>query len=281
MAKEKLTLKTKTADPQKERSGKSGKFKDLLKEENEAVEYFYSAYSATESSEAAEKTEASTAVKNSVTVRRVFVFVAAVMMFFAVIGAIVSAGFVWDRVVDIRNRQSLKDEFALFIYPVVINDPPAFESVDHLQPSTIITCAIWRIILKEDMSHYATDIGVIYIPAIDVEAAARSLFGTVRFEQTDHQSVSSRGIQFIFSEQYNHYEIPENTRQLSYSPLITSVTNVGETYTVTVDYMLPSPLQVAGIEHDNAPIKTMIYTISRTRDRMTVDSIQAADPYFF
>jgi hypothetical protein len=61
----------------------------------------------------------------------------------------------------------------------------------------------------------------------------------------------------------------------SYSPLITEVTNVGETYTVTVNYMMPSPMAIAGIEHDNEPVKTMIYTISRTRERMTVSSIQA------
>jgi hypothetical protein len=158
---------------------------------------------------------------------------------------------------------------------VVINDPPAFESVEHLQDSTIISSAIWKIILTGDTSNSDDDIGVIFITAVEVEAAARSIFG-VKID--NHRSVSTFGnVDFRYNEQHRRYEIPENPNLSFYSPLITSVTNVGELYTVTIDYMAPSPLAIAGIEHDNEPIKTMIYTISRTSERTTINSIQAAE----
>jgi hypothetical protein len=206
-------------------------------------------------------------------IRRFFVAVSIAMIFFTVIGVINSVMFVGGVVTDIRERRVLKNEFALFVYPVVINDPPAFDSVDNLLDSTVIASAIWKIILTEDKSRYATDFGVIYVPAADVELAARSIFGTGTLA---HDTVNL-GIQFIYSPQNNHYEIPENPILFSNSPRITEVTNIGESYTVTIDYIAPSPLKVAGIAHDDEPIKTMIYTISRTAERMTINSIEAAE----
>ncbi|MCL1903575.1 MAG: hypothetical protein FWF94_04075 [Oscillospiraceae bacterium] len=205
--------------------------------------------------------------------RKIYVTLSIFMIFFSIIGVVFSVFFVKGVVTDIVERRALKDEFALFIYPVVINDPPAFDSVDNLRPVTIITSAIWKIILTGDKSNYDTDMGVIYIPYADVEIAARSIFGTGTLE---HQTVSTHGIQFIYSDQNNNYEVPVNPTLFSNSPLITLVENIGETYTVTVDYIAPSPLRVAGIVQESEPIKTMIYTISRNSEKMTIDSIQAA-----
>jgi len=203
-------------------------------------------------------------------VRRIYVTIAVLLIFFSIIGVINSTMFLQDRIGDIRDRKALKDELALFVYPVVINDPPAYDSVDNLMDSTIINSAIWKIILtEEDKSRYASDIGVIYIPVYDVELAARSIFGTV---PQNHISVHG-AVQFIYSEQNNHYEIPENPILFSYSPLITEVTNVGGLYTATVDYIAPSPLAIAGIQREEEPIKTMIYTISRNGDTKTINSI--------
>jgi hypothetical protein len=207
-------------------------------------------------------------------IRYAFVCVAVVLIFFAVVGVVNSAGFVSQRIDDIVSRRELKDEFALFIFPVVINDPPAFESVVNLQDTTVITIAIWQIMLMEDKSHYEADMGVVYIPEADVERAARSLFGT---GSLNHHSLSARGISFIYSADEKNYQVPENLPPPSYSPLITEVTNVGETYTVTVDYMMPNPFVIAGFERENEPIKTMIYTITRTRERMSIDSIQIGE----
>lgn len=208
-------------------------------------------------------------------IRYVFVCLAAVLLFLSVIGAVSATRFVSQKIEDIVNRRELKEQFAFFIYPVVINDPPEFENVSNLQDSTIITGAIWKIIITGDKSHYDTDFGVIYIPQADVEEAARSLFGVGTLA---HQSVSANRVEFIYSHDNNSYQVPDNASTLSaYSPVITSITNVGETYTATVDYMLPTPFMIPGIEHDNTPIKTMIYTIERTRSDMTITAVKAGN----
>ena len=203
---------------------------------------------------------------------KIFVVLAAVMLFFSTIGVIVSVDFVYERIHNIRDRHSLKEELARFIAPVVINDPPAFNAVDSLQPSTVITSAIWKIILIGDKSNYGRDMGVIYVPAADVERAAQSIFGTGALE---HQDIVGFGqVDFIYLEHEKAYAIPENPNMHLNSPLITALSNTGEIYTVTVDYIAPNPLAIAGIKHSTGPIKTMVYTISRTKERMTIMSIQ-------
>ncbi|MDR0197683.1 MAG: hypothetical protein LBI36_05635 [Oscillospiraceae bacterium] len=205
--------------------------------------------------------------------RRVLVTIAVFMIFFSVIGVITSARFVSGVMNDIADRKALKNEFALFVYPVVINDPPAYDTVDNLPTTTIITCAIWKIILVGDTSNYERDLGSMRVPAVDVELSARSIFGTGSIR---HENAGNFEVQFLYYEEENAYIVPENPLFLSYSPVISEITNVDELYTVTVEYMAPSPLAIAGIDYENRSIKTMIYTISRTKDKMSINSIKFA-----
>ncbi|MDR0223111.1 MAG: hypothetical protein LBI38_06235 [Oscillospiraceae bacterium] len=206
--------------------------------------------------------------------RRIFMSLAVFMMFFSIIGVISTVRFVSGVVGDIADKKALKNEFALFVYPVVINDPPAYDSVDNLPSVTIITCAIWKIILTGNTANYERDLGQMRIPAVDVELSARSIFGTGSFT---HENAGNFEVHFVYAEEENTYLVPENPVFLSYSPVISEITNIGELYTVTVEYMAASPLSIAGIEFENKPIKTMVYTISRTKDKMSIDSIKFAD----
>jgi hypothetical protein len=208
-------------------------------------------------------------------IRYSLVAIAAALIFFAVVGIVSSVGFVIRTVDDISTRRTLREEMALFVFPVVINDPPSFDNVAQLQDSTMIACAIWQIMLTGDLELYASDdVGVIYIPEADVERAANSLFG---LGGLNHQTVRSDRAEFIHSPENRRYQVPEMMPQPAFYPVVTSVTNVGEVYTVTVDYMLPNPFAMVGIERENEPIKTMIYIITRTSERMMIDSIQVGE----
>ena len=263
---------------EKEQLKKLHGLEDALKGDDEEISEIYNIELKTDSETTDDADTAGEIIKLPITraPRKIYVTIAVVMLFFSIIGAIVSINFVKNTITDIREQKSLKEEFALFIYPVVINDPPSFSSVDNLRPQTIITSAIWKIILTGNKDNYAVDMGAIYVPAADVELSAHSIFG-VGIQEDEHQTVSTHGIQFIYSSQNKRYEIPVNPTLFSNSPLVTSIRNIGEVYIITVDYIAPSPLRIAGIENDSEPIKTMIYTISRTRERMTITSIQAAE----
>jgi len=227
-----------------------------------------------EVSESAETEKWDGKERRTVGVRKRYVTLATFLIIFAVIGMISSAIFVRDTADRIISRQALKDEFALFVYPVVINDPASFDSVDNLPSSTIITCAIWKILLTGDRTNYTSEGGIMYIPETDVESSAHSIFGIGKF---DHRSVSRFGIEFIYNFDNKNYAVQEDVRLFNYSPYIADISNSGDLYTVTVDYVEPSLLAVAGIEQDTQPSKRRIYTISRSSGRMAIKSIRVAE----
>ena len=59
----------------------------------------------------------------------------------------------------------------------------------------------------------------------------------------------------------------------------TEISNVGELYTVTVEYMPPTALAMEGIKLDNSAAKTMVYTLSKSRNSMTIHSAKNATSY--
>ena len=132
-----------------------------------------------------------------------------------------------------------KTEFARFIYPIVICDPAPFDQTVKLRSDTMITAAIWDIILYEDKSKYDTDFDLIIVPELDVEQHATKLFGSgLSFK---HQSIIGADIQFYYNEEIKSYRIPANPKYFTYSPYIEDITRVGESYTITVGYVSPTP----------------------------------------
>ncbi|MCL2633059.1 MAG: hypothetical protein FWD34_00935 [Oscillospiraceae bacterium] len=266
MEKEKLSKSEQKKQRDKLIDSVIGSLGEALEENFEEIDEVFEEQEPDSSAEAVEKEPRR--------IHRVFVILAVLLLFFSVIGVITTVNFIKNTTNDIVDQKALKDEFALFVFPVVMNDPPSFDSVDSLQPSTIISCAMWKIILTENTTNFRTDMGVMYVPAANVEMSANSIFG-IRF--SDHQTTYNFGMEFTYNEEENTYYIPENPLFHSYSPVITEIENVGELYVLTVEYMEPRPQAIAGVEFDNRPVKTMTYTVSRTRERMTINSIKFAE----
>jgi len=203
---------------------------------------------------------------------RFFLIFGLIVFWLAIIGTFDVVKTVREFSYNISNQTALKDEFALFLYPVVINDPPEFTGTESLQTSTVISSAIWKIILTGDTANYAHGMGIMTIPEIDVEAAARSIFG-YGFD-IEHRTIDNIIIAFDYAPESKSYLVPENPVYFTYSPGIANISNTGETYKVTVEYIAPSPLLISGIEYENEPAKTMIYTITRSKDIKTIQSIE-------
>lgn len=204
---------------------------------------------------------------------RFYLVFAVFVIIMSVIGVISTVKFCCDVVSNIANRTELKNELALFLYPVVCVDPPDCDVVDDLPSTIVIESAIWRIILTGDNSNYEKLYNTyMYVPAIDVEYSVRSIFGnSVKIE---HQTVGTMDITFTYVEDTNSYLVPINPHYTAYSPRIKEVSNIGELYTVTVEYIPPSALAVEGIEFDVTPQKTMVYTLSKRTNVSTIHSIK-------
>lgn len=206
------------------------------------------------------------------TSQRIFFCVGVFILIMAIVGIVSTVDFTKNAISEIANQTGLKNEFAAYIYPVVASDPPAFDKIEDLPSSTIINCSIWQIILRGNTSNYETvNDYYMLIPEIDVEAAAASLFGYGFV--IEHQTVGFGNTYFEYNADTKSYTVPANPTLNSYSPRITELSSIGELYTVTVEYMPPSALAIAGIETENEPDKTMIYTISKSKGKMTINSI--------
>lgn len=191
----------------------------------------------------------------------------------SVIGVISTVNFCAGIVSDIANRTELKNELTLFLYPVVSVDPPDCDTVEELPSTIIVESAIWKIILTGDNSNYDKLYNTyMYVPAVDVEFAVRSIFGPS--VEIVHQTVGTMDIMFTYIEDMNSYLVPINPHYTAYSPRITDLTNVGELFTVTVEYIPPSALAVEGIDFEVSATKTMVYTLSKSKNSAVLHSIK-------
>jgi hypothetical protein len=206
---------------------------------------------------------------------RFFLILGLLVFWLAIVGGIVTVRSIGEFVSDIANRTTLKEEFERFIFPVVIEDPPEFTSTENLQSRTAIASAIWQIILSGETARFERDreTGMVIVPESDVEAAVRGIFGA-GFE-IEHRNIDYFVLVFQYMPELKSYLVPENPSYFTFSPRVVAISNTGDTYRITVEYIAPTPLLIAGIEHEIMPVKSMIYTITRSRNRTkTIQAIE-------
>ncbi len=202
--------------------------------------------------------------------RKFFFAVGIIILILSVVGLISTVRFTVSAVRDLANQTALKNEFAEFIYPAVITDSPAFDKAENAPTSVVINAAIWRIILSGNTEKYENDGSYMTISEIDVESSAVSLFGFGVAIQ--HQSVGSGSNMFEYNASGKTYNVPVETERITYWPRIVEISNVGELFTLKVEYMAPI-MGMPGEKEELEPQKTMIYTLSRTSASMTLNSI--------
>ncbi len=208
---------------------------------------------------------------------RFFFCFAVIVIILAIIGLISTVRFVSGVTANLLDNTSLKNEFAAFIFPVVVNDIAPFEESDEIPDSSKISCAIWKILLSGDTSEFERDGGMgLSIPEYNVSAACRELFGSS--VSLVHQTVGTAEVRFTYNEETHTYLADKNIRYLTYSPEIINMTEDGDVYTVIVGYLPPTVAAVAGISGLQAkPEKYMEYTISRWDGKDTLLSVRFSD----
>lgn len=259
-AKEEQIIKEETAAEEK-----SGKILDSLAGSVDEVE------EELEREEADDETEAvfdpaAPMMKN----RKTFFIAGIIIILLSVVGLITTVRFTVNAVKDLLNQSSLKNDFAEFLNPMTIIDSPAFDSTENIPPSVVISASIWRILLSGNTDKYESTETNMTISEIDVESAAAALFGySVTVE---HQTVTAGSSYFEYNASSKSYNVPTNADNNTYWPRVREMSNVGDTFTVVVEYM--PPIMGVGDTAIPDPAKSMIYTVSRTASSMTLKSIQ-------
>ena len=208
--------------------------------------------------------------------RKLYYLFGIVISLLAIVGLYSTVVFTVGVVKDFADNTQQKNEFARFVYPIVICDPAPFNQTVKLRSETLITAALWDIILYEDKSKYEADFDMIIVPELDVEQHGTKLFGTgLSFE---HQSIIGVEVQFYYDESIKSYRIPSNPKHFTYSPYIEEISRVGERYTLTVGYVSPTPSWLTlTSDEEPSPEKYVEYVVSKRGSELTLVSIQESD----
>jgi hypothetical protein len=202
--------------------------------------------------------------------KRLFFILGFFVLIMSLVGIFSTYNFISQKITDFADNTVQKNEFAEFIYPIVICDPPPFDKTIKMRNETIISAAIWDIILYEDKSIYPGEFDNIIIPEMVIEAHALKLFGDGL--AITHQSIVGTDVQFYYDENLRSYRIPVSPRYFTYSPLIESITKVGERYTLRVGYLSPTPSWYKNTE-EPIPEKYVEYVVSKRGDTMHLVAI--------
>ncbi|MCH5200931.1 MAG: hypothetical protein J1F60_08210 [Oscillospiraceae bacterium] len=204
--------------------------------------------------------------------RRFFFAVGVITIALAIVGLVTTVRFCISLIGDIANQTALKNEFAVFLYPMVITDGPAFDSVADAPDSVVINAAIWRIIMNGDTEKYENDGTNMTVSQIDVESSVTALFGYGA--NVEHQTVGVGSNVFEYNAASKSYFVPLDPNYNTYWPRVSEISSVGELFTVTVEYMPPSMFATEGMDYQLEPDKVMVYTVSRTASSMTINSLR-------
>lgn len=195
----------------------------------------------------------------------------------AIIGCVSTVRFAAKETAKLFDNTSIKNEFAQFIFPVVVNDIAPFESTAEIPNSTKITCAIWNILINKDTDQYQSPTSMgLTIPEYDVAASCKEIFGSAA--SVEHQSVGAAEVRFTYDEENHVYSANKNIRYLTYSPQIIEMSEANGIYTLIVGYIPPTVASVAGINGmEVSPEKYMEYTIERWDGKNTLLSVRFCD----
>lgn len=193
--------------------------------------------------------------------RKMLIF-GGVVLIFAVIGLISTIWFLSHTAVKLAGNNKEKSRYEWLITPVVLQDPPTFESPDKLIDSTIITAGVWRLIMNEDTSKYPADqMNFISVPQSDIEVQIKALFGDVKYT---HQSVGDTELFITYDEENKCYVFPAVPHVLAYTPEVQEIVKEDDKIILTVGYIPPGPVwqgDASGNKYSPAAEKVMTYTL--------------------
>jgi hypothetical protein len=195
---------------------------------------------------------------------RLAALLGALILLFAAIGLVTTVVLAGKWIVAVAENQNEKDQFSNFIYPLVMQDPPAFESVSKLKPSTILAAGAWNFIINADTSKYEKDeFGFMTVPQSDIEVYATKLFGVgLTFE---HQSIGDSEFSFTYNPEDGTYNISDSALFYSYIPRVTEIQRKDDRIHLRVEYLMPSMKLNITRKDEGKVAKVMEYILEETQ----------------
>lgn len=158
----------------------------------------------------------------------------------------------------LTDKTADKQMYATMLNPVVMLDPPNFDSPAKLNQSFVLQTSLWSIVLEGDLSGFNTDeSGRILIPVADLEVKCKELYGGLatipRISLTaDGEVVTDTNINdystviFEYLADYDSFAMPVMGEIGSYYPTVEAIDKDGDYLYLTVAY---HPLQSSWTEN--------------------------------
>lgn len=205
--------------------------------------------------------------------KRLSSLLGALLIFFTIVGMVSSVTTVVKFTKNLIENTSQKEKYEDFLMPIVMLDPVYFDSASKAGQPFLIQSSLWYLIYNKGVNYYATDdIGNIMIPASDAEVAAGTLFGSGI--ELLHQSVGDITNLTTYTEDTSSYHLPLATGLNCYTPLVDRISKSGDTITLTVGYIQPSPNWGDKSESFTVPDKFAYYILKESDGNLTLVAIK-------
>lgn len=208
--------------------------------------------------------------------KRVAVFGTFVLIF-AIIGVIATVIGAVRLTANLVDNTAQKNRFKQATFPLVLLDPPAFDSIDKLDSRTVLTAGIWDFIIFAEKDKYAEDdLRHLTVPAVDIEAHIVKLFG--KDAVIEHQEIADSDLQILYDAESKTYSIPSSATPASYIPDIEQISREGDVYTLKVGYVPIGTVwgsDITGEEYEEEPDKYLTYVLKKTgSDSYIITAVQ-------
>ncbi|MFA9379998.1 MAG: hypothetical protein ACERKO_02950 [Acetanaerobacterium sp.] len=164
------------------------------------------------------------------------------------------------------NNDKEKARFEKMLIPVVMYDPPPFESVATLDQPMLLQTAMWSAILNNDDSKWAKDeLDFSLIPASELDVRAANLYGPG--VKPEHQTFGDYETTYLYDEQNKVYSVPPTAEVALYTPKVEKITKNGDEIILLVGYVPPGSvweIDENGNRYQPDPDKYMNYFLQKT-----------------
>ena len=174
-----------------------------------------------------------------------------------------------------------KAEFEKRLNNLVMLDPLPFGTLEQADPIVLKTAALWASLSTAQENHTLElydrdpDDMSLYLPAVDVDAAAASLYGPDY--KIVHGTLQDDNIVFLYDEVRKAYKIPPTSQGGLYYPKVETMKKHKGILRVTVGYVSSYSTDEFGLPTASDPEKYMDYLFKKQDGKWYLAAIQESE----
>lgn len=192
---------------------------------------------------------------------------------FAVVGIINTASTGLSKL-DKSSASSASDtkkkELESVIYPLIVTEIKDFSDISELTDEDFVNIGTWELVINGKKSVFKDDNTDEYLlPQDQMDYIIEKLFGQdAKFK---HTTAGIGDAAVVYDEKNKQYIIPENTDLYTYYPVVTDVSDTGDSCTVYADCYASAP---SWNSEKQDPVKRVMITLNKTSEYYNIVSMK-------